>query len=220
MLVTDGVFSMDGDIAPLPALAEVAERYDAILMVDDAHSSGVLGGHGRGTVDHFGLKGRVSIQIGTLSKALGLMGGYAAGDQILADYLLNRARPFVFSTGHPPAVAAACIAALDILEHNTSLVDRLWDNTRYFQGELRAMGYDLGRTATPITPVILGEEEQAVAFSRALNDRGVYAPSIAYPIVPRGTARLRVMISAMHERSHLDRALEAFRSVGQEQGVL
>jgi glycine C-acetyltransferase len=220
MLVTDGVFSMDGDIAPLPALAEVAERYDAILMVDDAHSSGVLGSHGRGTVDHFGLKGRVSIQIGTLSKALGLMGGYAAGDQILADYLLNRARPFVFSTGHPPAVAAACIAALDILESDTSLVDRLWENTHYFQGELRAMGYDLGRTATPITPVILGEEEQAVAFSRALNDRGVYAPSIAYPIVPRGTARLRVMISAMHERDHLDRALEAFRSVGQEQGVL
>jgi glycine C-acetyltransferase len=220
MLVTDGVFSMDGDIAPLPALADVAERYDAIFMVDDAHSSGVLGSHGRGTVDHFGLKGRVSIQIGTLSKALGLMGGYAAGDQILADYLLNRARPFVFSTGHPPAVAAACIAAIDILERDTSLVDRLWDNTRYFQGELRAMGYDLGATETPITPVILGDEERAVAFNRSLYARGVYAPSLAYPIVPRGTARLRVMISAMHERDHLDRALEAFRAAGKEQGVI
>ncbi len=220
LLVTDGVFSMDGDIAPLPELVEVAERYDAILMVDDAHASGVLGSHGRGTVDHYGLHGRVPIQIGTLSKALGLMGGYAAGDQPLADYLLNRARPFVFSTGHPPAVAAACIAAVDILERATSLVDRLWDNTRYFQGELRAMGYDLGRTMTPITPVILGEEERAVAFSNALSQRGVFAPSIAYPIVPRGTARLRVMISAMHERDHLDRALEAFRDIGIEHGVI
>jgi glycine C-acetyltransferase len=220
LLVTDGVFSMDGDIAPLPELVEVAERYDAILMVDDAHSSGVLGNHGRGTVDHYGLHGRVPIQIGTLSKALGLMGGYATGDQPLADYLLNRARPFVFSTGHPPAVAAACIAAVDILERDTSLVDRLWDNTRYFQGELRAMGYDLGATKTPITPVILGEEERAVAFSHALSQRGVYAPSIAYPIVPRGTARLRVMISAMHERDHLDRALEAFRDIGIEYGVI
>jgi len=220
LLVTDGVFSMDGDIAPLPELVEVAERYDAILMVDDAHSSGVLGNHGRGTVDHYGLHGRVPIQIGTLSKALGLMGGYATGDQPLADYLLNRARPFVFSTGHPPAVAAACIAAVDILERDTSLVDRLWDNTRYFQGELRAMGYDLGATKTPITPVILGEEERAVAFSHGLSQRGVYAPSIAYPIVPRGTARLRVMISAMHERDHLDRALEAFRHIGIEYGVI
>jgi glycine C-acetyltransferase len=220
LLVTDGVFSMDGDIAPLPELVAVAERYDAILMVDDAHSSGVLGNHGRGTVDHYGLHGRVPIQIGTLSKALGLMGGYATGDQPLADYLLNRARPFVFSTGHPPAVAAACIAAVDILERDTSLVDRLWDNTRYFQGALRAMGYDLGATKTPITPVILGEEERAVAFSNALSQRGVYAPSIAYPIVPRGTARLRVMISAMHERDHLDRALEAFRDLGIEYAVI
>lgn len=220
LLVSDGVFSMDGDIAPLPALTEIAERHDAILMVDDAHSSGVLGSHGRGTVDHFGLKGRVPIQIGTLSKALGLMGGYAAGDQILADYLLNRARPFVFSTGHPPAVAAACIAALDILERDTALVDRLWDNTHYFQGALRAMGFDLGRTETPITPIILGEEERAVAMSRDLNERGVYAPSIAYPIVPRGTARLRVMISAMHAREHLDRALDAFRDVGRRHNVL
>lgn len=220
LLVTDGVFSMDGDIAPLPALVEVAERYDAILMVDDAHSSGVLGSHGRGTVDHFGLHGRVPIQIGTLSKALGSMGGYAAGDRVLADYLLNRARPFVFSTGHPPAVAAACIAALDLLERDSLLVDRLWENTRHFQGALRAMGYDLGRTATPITPVILGEEERSVAFSNALYQRGVYAPSIAYPIVPRGTARLRVMLSAMHERDHLDRALEAFQQVGQEHGIL
>jgi glycine C-acetyltransferase len=220
LLVTDGVFSMDGDIAPLPDLVEVAERHGAILMVDDAHSSGVLGSGGRGTVDHFGLHGRVPIQIGTLSKALGIMGGYAAGDQLLADYLLNRARPFVFSTGHPPAVAAACIAALDILERDSSLVDRLWENTHYFQGALREMGYDLGRTATPITPVMLGEEERAVAFSNALYLRGVYAPSIAYPIVPRGTARLRVMLSAMHQRDHLDRALDAFRSVGQEQGII
>ncbi|GAC1472487.1 MAG: glycine C-acetyltransferase [Chloroflexota bacterium] len=219
LLVTDGVFSMDGDIAPLPALSEVAERYDAILMVDDAHSSGVLGSHGRGTVDHFGLEGRVPIQIGTLSKALGLMGGYAAGDQILASYLLNRARPFVFSTGHPPAVAAACIAALDILERDTTLVDRLWDNTRYFQDALRHLGYDLGRTETPITPILLGEEERAVALSRDLYERGVYAPSIAYPIVPRGAARLRLMISAMHERDHLDRALEVFQHLGRRYGV-
>ena len=220
LLVTDGVFSMDGDIAPLPELVEVAERYDAILMVDDAHASGVLGSHGRGTVDHYGLHGRVPIQIGTLSKALGLMGGYAAGDQVLADYLLNRARPFVFSTGHPPAVAAACITAVDILERDSSLVDRLWENTRYFQGAMRAMGYDLGATATPITPVILGEEERAVQFGNALYRRGVFAPSLGFPIVPRGTARLRVMISAMHERHHLDRALEAFREVGIEQGVI
>lgn len=220
LLVTDGVFSMDGDIAPLPALVEVAGRHDAILMVDDAHSSGVLGSHGRGTVDHFGLHGRVPIQIGTLSKALGSMGGYAAGDRVLADYLLNRARPFVFSTGHPPAVAAACIAALDLLEGDSSLVNRLWENTRYFQGALRTMGYDLGRTATPITPVIVGEEERAVVFSDALYRRGVYAPSIAYPIVPRGTARLRVMISAMHDRDHLDRALDAFQEVGKELRIL
>jgi glycine C-acetyltransferase len=220
LLVTDGVFSMDGDIAPLPQLVEVAERYGAILMVDDAHSSGVLGTNGRGTVDHFGLSGRVPIQIGTLSKALGLMGGYAAGDQILADYLLNRARPFVFSTGHPPAVAAACIAALDLLETDPTLVERLWENTRYFQGELRALGYDLGRTQTPITPVILGDEEAAVAFSRELYERGVMAPSIAYPIVPKGTARLRVMLSAMLEREHLDRALETFRVVGRKSGLI
>jgi glycine C-acetyltransferase len=220
LLVTDGVFSMDGDIAPLPDLVAVAERYDAILMVDDAHASGVLGDHGRGTVNHFGLEGRVPIQIGTLSKALGLMGGYAAGDQILADYLLNRARPFVFSTGHPPAIAAACIAAVDLLERDTNLVDRLWENTRYFQGSLQTLGYDLGKTQTPITPVILGDEERAVAFSNALSGRGVYAPSIAFPMVPRGTARLRVMISAMHERDHLDRALEAFDAVGRELSVI
>jgi glycine C-acetyltransferase len=220
LLVTDGVFSMDGDIAPLPDLVAVAERYDAILMVDDAHASGVLGDHGRGTVNHFGLEGRVPIQIGTLSKALGLMGGYAAGDQILADYLLNRARPFVFSTGHPPAIAAACIAAVDLLERDTTLVDRLWENTRYFQGSLQTLGYDLGKTQTPITPVILGDEERAVAFSNALSGRGVYAPSIAFPMVPRGTARLRVMISAMHERDHLDRALEAFDAVGRELSVI
>jgi glycine C-acetyltransferase len=215
LLVTDGVFSMDGDIAPLPDLVQVAERYDAILMVDDAHASGVLGRGGRGTVDHYGLHGRVPIQIGTLSKALGIMGGYAAGDQVLADYLLNRARPFVFSTGHPPAVAAACIAALDLLERDTALVDRLWENTHYFQGQLRAMGYDLGPTQTPITPVMLGEEERAVAVSKALYERGVFAPSIAYPIVPRGAARLRVMLSAMHEREHLDRALEAFQDLAE-----
>jgi glycine C-acetyltransferase len=210
---------MDGDIAPLPGLVEVAERHDAILMLDDAHASGVLGSHGRGTVDYYGLKGRVPIQIGTLSKALGLMGGYAAGDQVLADYLLNRARPFVFSTGHPPAVAAACIAALDILERDTSLVDRLWANTRYFQGALQAMGYGLHDTQTPITPVILGEEDEAVAFGRELLDRGVYAPSLAYPIVPQGTARLRVMISAMHSHEHLDRALAAFEEIGRARGI-
>jgi len=220
LLVTDGVFSMDGDIAPLPELVEIAERYDAILMVDDAHASGVIGSHGRGTVDHFGLQGRVPIQIGTLSKALGLMGGYAAGDQALADYLLNRARPFVFSTGHPPAVAAACITALDLLERDTVLLDRLWENTRYFQGELRGMGYGLGHTVTPITPIIVGEEERAVAFSTELYERGIYAPSIAFPIVPQDTARLRIMVSAMHQREHLDRALDALRDIGRKHGVL
>lgn len=220
LLVSDGVFSMDGDIAPLPELVEVAERFDAILMVDDAHASGVLGNGGRGTVDHYRLQGRVPIQIGTLSKALGLMGGYAAGDQPLVDYLLNRARPFVFSTGHPPAVAAACIAALDVLETDPRPLERLWENTRYFQSHLRAMGYDLGATQTPITPVLLGEEERAIRFGNALYEQGVFAPSLTYPIVPKGKARLRVMLSGMHQRTHLDRALEAFKTVGVAQGVI
>jgi glycine C-acetyltransferase len=219
MIITDGVFSMDGDIAPLPAIVEVAERHDLLLMVDDAHGEGVLGRGGRGIVDHFGLQGRVDIEIGTLSKAFGVVGGYAAAHAEIVEWLRQRGRPFLFSSAVPPADAAACLAAVDLLEASTDRVDRLWDNTRYFKAEMKRLGFDIGRSETPITPVMLGEAALAQRFSRALFEAGVFAMAIGFPTVPKGKARIRVMISAAHARADLDAGLEAFAKAGRELGV-
>jgi glycine C-acetyltransferase len=220
LLITDGVFSMDGDIAPLPGLVEVAERHGAIMMVDDAHASGVLGRNGRGTVDHFGLHGRVHIQVGTLSKAVGVLGGYVCGSRDLIEYLYHRARPFLFSTSHPPAVAAACIAAFDLLEREPERMEQLWKNTEYFKSQLTAAGFDTGCSETPITPVMVGETRKAHEFSRALFDGGVLATGIGYPTVPQGKARVRTIVTATHTREQLDRALEVFVRAGKQTGVL
>jgi glycine C-acetyltransferase len=220
LIVTDGVFSMDGDIAPLPEIVEIAERYHLMLMVDDAHGEGVLGRGGRGIVDHFGLHGRVDIEVGTLSKAFGVVGGYVAGRREIVEWLRQRGRPFLFSSAMTAADTAACIAAVEILEESTELVDRLWENTRYFKEEMRRLGFDLGQSVTPITPVILGDAHLAQTFSRRLFEEGVFAQAIGYPTVPRGKARIRVMISAAHSREDLDRGLEAFAKVGRELGVI
>jgi glycine C-acetyltransferase len=219
LLVTDGVFSMDGDIAPLPALVERAENYGAAVMVDDAHASGVLGTNGRGTTDHFGLHGRVALNIGTLSKALGVLGGYIASTQAVRDYLIHKGRPFLFSSSHPPAVVAACIASLDVLEQDTQLIVRLWENTHYFKDNLRALGFDLGRSQTPITPVMCGEAPAAMQLSDMLMERGVFAQGIGFPTVPRGQARVRTIVTATHTREQLDRALEAFADAGKQLGL-
>lgn len=220
IVVTDGVFSMDGDISPLPQLVEVAERHDLLMMVDDAHGEGVLGRGGRGIVDHFGLHGRVDVEVGTLSKAFGVVGGYVAGKKEIVEWLHQRGRPFLFSSATTPADTAACIAAVGILESSTDLVERLWDNTRYFKGELNRFGFDTGRTQTPITPVMLGEAALAQSFSRALFEGGLFAMAIGYPTVAQGKARIRVMISAAHSRDDLDKGLEIFRKVGRELGVI
>ena len=220
LLITDGVFSMDGDIGPLPALVELAEKYDAIMMIDDAHSSGVLGRNGRGTVDHFGLHGRVDIQVGTLSKAIGVLGGYVCGTQDFIDYLCHRARPFLFSTSHPPAVTAACLAAFDILEAEPERIETLWANTRYFKEELAKLGFDTGRSQTPITPIMVGEAAAAHAFSNALFDEGLFATGIGFPTVPEGKARIRTIVTATHTREQLDRALEILARVAKRQGIL
>jgi glycine C-acetyltransferase len=220
LIVTDGVFSMDGDIAPLPEILEIAERYHLMLMVDDAHGEGVLGRGGRGIVDHFGLHGRVDIEVGTLSKAFGVVGGYVAGRREIVEWLRQRGRPFLFSSAMTAADTAACIAAVEILEESTELVDRLWENTRYFKEEMRRLGFDLGQSVTPITPVMLGDAHLAQTFSRRLFEEGVFAQAIGYPTVPRGKARIRVMISAAHSREDLDRGLEAFAKVGRELGVI
>jgi len=220
LVVTDGVFSMDGDIAPLPDIVAVAKEYGAITMVDDAHASGVLGTNGRGTVDHFGLHGQVDIQVGTLSKAIGILGGYVAGSKLLIDYLIQRARPFLFSTSHPPAVTAACLAALDILETEPELIQRLWDNARYFREGLADAGFDVSGSETPIIPVIVGEGDKAMRLSDRLFDEGVFAQGIAYPTVPRGKARVRTIVTAAHTRDDLDQALAAFRKVGRELGII
>jgi len=220
LLVTDGVFSMDGDIAPLPELARLARQYECILMVDDAHGEGVLGHGGRGIVDHFGLHGQVDIEIGTLSKAFGVVGGYVAGSARLIEYLRQKARPFLFSSAVTPPDVAACIAAVDILTESTELVERLWENARYFQEGIRQLGFDTGRSQTPITPVMLGDARLATEFSRRLFEHNVFAQAIGYPTVPRGQARIRVMISAVHAREDLDFALEVFRRVGRELGVV
>ena len=220
LLVTDGVFSMDGDIAPLDKLVEVAEEHNLIFMVDDAHGEGVLGHGGRGIVDHFGLHGRVDVEVGTLSKAFGVVGGYVAGKQTIVDWLRQRGRPFLFSSAVTPADVAACIAAVDILEENTDLVDKLWDNGRYFKQEMQAMGFDIGHSETPITPVMLGEATLAQKMSQRLFEEGVFATAIGYPTVPKGKARIRVMISAAHATADLDEALAIFKKVGKELGII
>ena len=210
LVVTDGVFSMDGDIAPLPDICEVAESFDAMVMVDDAHGSGVLGRGGRGSVDHFGLHGRVHVQLGTLSKAIGSMGGYIAGSQGLRDYLTHTARPLLFSTSHPPAVVEATRAAIRVLSREPERVDRLWANARFFKQGLRDLGMDLGRSATPITPVIVGEAERAHALSDRLRQCGVFVQSVVFPTVPRGAARVRAMVSAAHSEEDLAQAIAVF----------
>ncbi len=208
LLITDGVFSMDGDIAPLPELVEVAERHGAIMMVDDAHASGVLGRAGRGTIDHFGLHGRVDIQVGTLSKAIGALGGYVCGSRDLIEYLYHRARPFLFSTSHPPSVAATCLAAIDLLEQEPERIEWLWRNTEYFKNGLRAAGLQTGASQTPITPILVGDAAAAFRFSAALFEEGVFATGVGYPTVPKGKARIRTIVTAAHTREQLDRALE------------
>lgn len=220
LIISDGVFSMDGDISPLPALVEVADRHSILLMVDDAHGEGVLGRGGRGIVDHFGLHGQVDVEVGTLSKAFGVVGGYVAGRKEIVEWLRQRGRPFLFSSAMPAADTAACLAAVDLLEASTELVDRLWENARFFQAEMRRLGFDTGRTATPITPVMLSEAPLAQEFSRRLFAEGVFAMAIGYPTVPKGKARLRVMISAAHAREDLEKGLEAFAVVGRELGVI
>jgi glycine C-acetyltransferase len=220
LLITDGVFSMDGDIGPLPGLVEAAEKHGAIMMVDDAHSSGVLGRNGRGTIDHFGLHGRVHIQVGTLSKAIGVLGGYVCGSRALIEFLYHRARPFLFSTSHPPAVAASCMAAFDVLEEEPERIQALWDNTRYFKRGLGAAGFNTGVSETPITPVIVGEARTAHALSAALFEEGVLATGIGFPTVPEGKARVRTIVTATHTRAELDRALEVFERVGNRLGIL
>jgi glycine C-acetyltransferase len=220
LVVTDGVFSMDGDIAPLPGIVEAAEAYGAAVFVDDAHASGVLGRSGRGSVDHFGLHGRVAIQVGTLSKAVGVLGGYVAGSAALRDLLTQRARPFLFSTSHPPAVAAACLEAIHVFEEEPELFERLWTNTRWFKAELGRLGFDIGVSETPITPIILGDSTLAIRFSDRLFDEGVFGTSVVYPTVAIDKARIRTIVTAAHNDAHLDRALTAIASVGRELGVI
>jgi glycine C-acetyltransferase len=220
LLITDGVFSMDGDIGPLPELADLAEKHGAIMMVDDAHSSGVLGRNGRGTIDHFGLHGRVDIQVGTLSKAIGVLGGYVCGTKSLIEFLYHRARPFLFSTSHPPGVAAACIAAFDILEDEPERIERLWANTRYFKKGLADAGFDTGASETPITPVIVGEAARAYQLSDELFKEGVLATGIGFPTVARDKGRVRTIVNATHTQDQLDRALEAFRVVGKRMAII
>ena len=225
LLITDGVFSMDGDIGPLPALCDLAEKYGAIMMVDDAHASGVLGRNGRGTIDHFKVHGRVDVQVGTLSKAIGALGGYVCGSRDLIDFLCHRARPFLFSTSHPPSVAATCIAAFEVLEQEPQLMEKLWENTRYFKKELGNLGFNIGgkntpASETPITPIIVGEGRLAMQFSRELFNEGVMATGIAFPTVAEGKARIRTIVTATHKREQLDQALETMQKVGERLGIV
>ncbi len=220
LIVTDGVFSMDGDLAPLPQIVELAERYDAMVMVDDAHGEGVLGSSGRGIVDHFGLHGRVDIEIGTLSKAFGVVGGYVAGKRELIDYLKQRSRPFLFSSPLSPADTAAALEAVKILMESDERVKRLWDNAKYFKEKMKALGFDTGHSETPITPVMLYDAKLATEFSKRLFDEGIFAQAIGYPTVPKGKARIRVMISAVHTKEDLDFALEKFEKIGKELNVI
>jgi glycine C-acetyltransferase len=220
LLITDGVFSMDGDLGPLPALCDLAEETGCIMMVDDAHASGVFGKNGRGTVDHFGMHGRVDIQVGTLSKAIGALGGYVAGNTNLIEFLYHRARPFLFSTSHPPAVVLACMAALDVLTDEPEIIERLWDNTRFFKEGLHRLGFNTGLSESPITPVIAGEGAKAMLLSDKLFERGVFAQGIAFPTVARDKARVRTIVTATHTREDLQYALDAFAAVGREIGLI
>jgi glycine C-acetyltransferase len=220
LIITDGVFSMDGDIAPLPDIHEVAKKYNILLMVDDAHGEGVLGKGGRGIVDHFGLHGRVDVEVGTFSKAFGVVGGVVAGSAVIIEWLRQRGRPFLFSSAMTVPDAAACLAAVDLLEDSTQLVDKLWDNAKYFKAEMKNLGFNTGVSETPITPVMLGEAPLAQQFSRELFDAGVFAMAIGFPTVAQGRARIRVMISAAHSKDDLDKGLEAFKSVGKKLGVI
>ena len=220
LLITDGVFSMDGDLGPLPALCELAEETGCIMMVDDAHASGVFGKNGRGTIDHFGMHGRVDVQVGTLSKAIGALGGYVAGSRNLIEFLYQRARPFLFSTSHPPAVAAACIAALDVLLEQPEIMEQLWDNTRFFKTGLERLGFNTGISESPITPVIAGDSAKANTLSDRLFEEGVFAQAIGYPTVARDKARVRTIVTATHTREDLQYALDAFAKVGREIGLI
>ncbi len=225
LLISDGVFSMDGDIGPLPGLCDLAEKYGAIMMVDDAHASGILGRNGRGTIDHFNVHGRVDIQVGTLSKAIGALGGYVCGSRDLIDFLYHRARPFLFSTSHPPSVAATCIAAFDVLEQEPERIERLWENTRFWKKELALLGFDIGgkstpASETPITPIIIGDGKLTMDFSRELFKEGVLGTGITYPTVPEGKARIRTIMTATHTGQELQQALEVLGSVGKRMGIL
>jgi glycine C-acetyltransferase len=220
LLITDGVFSMDGDLGSLPGLCDLADEYGCIMMVDDAHASGVFGRAGRGTVDHFGMHGRVDVQVGTLSKALGALGGYVAGSKSLVEFLYHRARPFLFSTSHPPSVAATCIAALDVLENEPQWMERLWSNTRFFKAGLEALGFNIGISESPITPVIVGDGALAMTLSDKLFDAGVFAQGIGFPTVPPGKARVRTIVTATHTEDELQFALDAFQKVGSELGII
>jgi glycine C-acetyltransferase len=220
LVVTDGVFSMDGDVAPLDQIFLAAQKHGAILMVDDAHGEGVLGRGGRGIVDHFGLHGKVDVEVGTLSKAFGVVGGVVAGNPLVVEWLRQRGRPFLFSSAMTVPDVAACLAAVDILEESTELVDRLWKNTEYFKTEMRSLGFDTGKSVTPITPIMLGDAPLAQQFSRELFDAGVFAMAIGYPTVPQGKARIRVMISASHAKEDLDQGLQVFAAVGRKLGVI
>jgi len=225
LLITDGVFSMDGDIGPLPALCNLAEKHGAIMMVDDAHASGVLGRNGRGTIDHFHVHGRVDVQVGTLSKAIGALGGYVCGSRDLIDFLYHRARPFLFSTSHPPSVAATCIAAFEVLEQEPERMDRLWENTRFWKKELANLGFNIGGTntpasETPITPIIIGDGRLTMEFSRELFKEGVFGTGIVFPTVPEGKARIRTIMTATHTQDELGHALEVLNRVGKRMGIL
>src|SRR5467141_2986776 len=225
LLITDGVFSMDGDIGALPGLCDLAEKYSAIMMVDDAHASGVLGRNGRGTIDHFNVHGRVDIQVGTLSKAIGALGGYVCGTRDLIDYLYHRARPFLFSTSHPPSVAATCIAAFDVLETEPQWMEQLWANTRFWKKQLGGLGFNIGgvntpASETPITPIIIGDGRLTMEFSRELFKEGVLGTGIAFPTVAEGKARIRTIMTATHTRDELTQALEVLKKVGKRMGIL
>jgi len=225
LIITDGVFSMDGDIGPLPGLCDLAEKYGAIMMVDDAHASGVLGRQGRGTIDHFDQHGRVDIQVGTLSKAIGALGGYVCGTRDLIEFLYHRGRPFLFSTSHPPSVAATCIAAFDVLQTEPQWMEQLWENTRFFKKELGLLGFNIGgkntpASETPITPIIIGDGKATMEFSRELFNQGVLGTGIAFPTVPEGKARIRTIMTATHTREQLDQALSALKKVGKQMGII
>ncbi|MBE0450474.1 MAG: glycine C-acetyltransferase [Clostridia bacterium] len=220
LIITDGVFSMDGDLAKLPELVEIAEKYNCMTYVDDAHGSGVLGENGRGTVDHFGLHGRIDFTIGTLSKAIGVIGGYVAGSKVMKEWLLHRGRPLLFSTSLPPAAVGAIMEAVDLLSSTTEYTDRLWSNAKFFKAELGKLGYNIGHSETPITPVIIGDEARTVAFSKRMLEKGVFVSAIIFPTVPKGKGRVRCMVTAGHTEEQLSRAVKVFEEVGKEMGIL